>query len=277
MLMSKMKISIQGIEGSFHHEAARTMFGEDVRILPCRTFSLLCRALANNLADRGVMAIENTIAGSILPNYNLIKDNHLNIVGEHFKRIELHLMGIETARTNSILEVISHPMALHQTSNFINSIGAISNERCDTATAARDIAVLNQPSVAAIAGKEAAKVYGLTILEDNIESDKKNYTRFLVLSKSQKVIDGNKASIRLELGHAVGSLNKVLQVFEDHGINLTKIQSVPVKGKPRQYAFYIDLDWLNRAAYEQCMVRITRIVHRMDVLGVYFKHEINLN
>lgn len=273
--MRTNRIAIQGIEGSFHHEVALESYGEGVQLRTCKTFNEVCESVRSNEVDQAVLAIENTLAGTILPNYNLIRQHDLRIIGEEYLRIELHLMAGRGARMRDIRKVGSHPMALHQTMGFIVDNGLEPLERPDTATAAKE--VRSEGVCSAIAGMNAARHYDLDVLSENIEMDQRNYTRFLRLAKGSEPEEGDKASLRIELSHLVGSLNQVLRIFEDHYLNMSKIQSVPIIGKPYEYAFHIDVEWLSREAYLACLDEIRKRSYKLDVLGEYKKKSFNLN
>ena len=269
-----MKIAIQGGRASFHDFAARDFFGEDIEVLQCKTFKRLCEAVKNEEVDYAVMAIENSIAGSILPNYNLIHDYDLFIVGEYRERIKLQLMALPGQKLQDLTKVMSHYMALLQCKDFLNEQEQLEvKEFYDTADSAKEIKEKNLLGVAAIAGGMAAEIYGMEILADDIETIKQNYTRFLVLSAKKEWIadDPDKATISFELSHKVGSLALILKELEDHNINMTKIQSLPVIGKPDEYRFYVDCMWDDIEEYIQCLEDIQELTHNLLVLGEY-KH-----
>lgn len=274
-MVKKLNIAIQGAAASFHHQAAELYFNEqEVGITECRSFEQVCNALDKGSVDYAMMAIENTFTGSLLPNYGLLQSYPLHIIGEQYLHIEQHLMALPGQALKDIKFIHSHPIALTQCNVFLEShpdITAI--EKYDTAGSARDISNENLTGVAAIAGITAAETYGLNILARNIENLKKNQTRFLVLSRDGKetVDDPNKASVCLEAAHKVGSLMEVLQVFFQNKINITKIQSVPIMGKPYQYQFHLDLEWGEGTGLEKAMASLDDCTFSRRILGVYKK------
>ncbi len=270
-----LNIAIQGAAASFHHQAANLYFdGKRVEITECRSFEQVCEALNQGEVDYAMMAIENTFTGSLLPNYGLLQSFPLHIIGEQYLHIEQHLMALPGQSIEDIRFVHSHPIALNQCNIYLEShphIVAI--EKYDTAGSARDIHQDRMMGVAAIAGLQAAEIYGLEILAHNIENLKKNQTRFLVLSRDgrETVPDPNKASVCLEAAHKVGSLMEVLQVFYRNMINITKIQSVPILGKPYQYQFHLDLEWGEGTGLNTAMKELEDCTFRRRILGVYKK------
>lgn len=275
--MAKIKIAIQGVRGAFHEEAARKFYGDDIDVVECSTFRIMCKMIDNEEVDYGIMAIENTIAGSLLQNYSLIDEYHLRIIGETYLRIRMNLMALPGVKLADIKYINSHPIALQQCNDFLATLSSDVKvtEADDTAESAKLIAQNQLYDTAAIAGAEAAKIYGLTILEKGIETVKKNYTRFIALSKNNEVVtNSNKASLSFELRHKAGALVEVLSVFAHHNINLTKIQSVPILGRPYQYAFHIDVEWCNRDDYEASLNEILKLVASLSIYGEYCKGDI---
>lgn len=273
------RISIQGIKGSFHEDAARKYFGDEIEVVECRTFKRVCELLDQDEVDYAVMAIENSIAGSLLANYSLMRDFHLRIIGEIYLHIQMNLMVYPGTPIENIREIHSHPIALKQCAEFIfDCFGEIKLcESSDTAGAASELATEKYDYVATIGNKRSADIYGLDILETGVETNKKNYTRFLILSKHGNAIEGtNKASISFQCGHYHGALAKVLTIFGEHGINLTKIQSIPIIGKPNEYSFHVDLEYNSIDAYERAIHLVLKNVSSMAVLGEYIKGDINL-
>ena len=276
MIMKKnVQIAIQGAAASFHHQAANTYFeNTDLDIKECRSFEQVCEALKNGEVDYAMMAIENTFTGSLLPNYGLLQHYPLHIIGEQYLHIEQHLMALPGQKIEDIQFVHSHPIALNQCNIYLEeNPQIIAIEKYDTAGSARDIKQENLMGVAAIAGLAAAELYNLEILTHNIENLKRNQTRFLILSRDGKETaeDSNKASICLETAHKVGSLMEVLQVFHHHRINITKIQSVPILGKPYQYQFHLDLEWGEDTGLELAMEQTKPCTFSRRVLGMYKK------
>lgn len=273
--MKKLKIGIQGIKASFHDMATRAYFpDQEIELVEIRDFRTQAEAVAREEVDYAVMAIENTIAGSILPNYGFIEEYGLKILGEEYLRISMQLMALPGTTLNEITEVISHPMALRQSMKFLREYPNWKiSEVADTALSARDIKEKNMRGVAAIAGSLAAEVYGLDIIAPDIETNKQNYTRFLILGAQDEnhLEESDKASVRLILSHAPGSLSRALQVLNEYRINLTKIQSVPLIGKPYEYAIHFDVEYTDYLVYATAMDKIAAIVHEIQVLGVYKK------
>ncbi len=273
------QIAIQGIKASFHESAAKLYFGNDIDIVECNSFKTSCDMLANNGADYCVMAIENSIAGSILPNYNLIKDYGFQINAEVYMHIQMHLVGLKGVSIDSLEYVQSHPMAIRQCSDYLSNYPRVKIlELFDTAACAKMIADQKLTNTAAISSKEAAEKYGLSILANNIENNAQNYTRFLVLSKAgSKIEDANKASLNFELKHAMGSLADVLIIFKNNRVNLTKIQSVPIIGQPYKYSFHADVEWENYADYQLALEQAKVNTINITVLGEYKKAHFNIH
>lgn len=272
----KTKVAIQGISASFHEVAALTYFEEAIETVECLTFHQLCEALKNDSADYAVMAIENSIAGSILPNYFLLQEYHFAIVGELYIPIHMHLLALPGVKLEDLRIIESHPMALRQCAEYLQSLNGVQlRESDDTALSARMIKEKKLKTTGAIANEFAAKKFGLSILERRVETHKKNFTRFLVLRKrSNGRGDGNKASLSFEVAHAVGSLAEALMTFKVHNINLTKIQSIPIVGKPSEYSIHIDVEWKKRKDYEFALSELLRQVKNLNILGEYRKAKI---
>jgi prephenate dehydratase len=272
----KLKIAIQGIATSFHEVAALTYFNEPIETVECLSFHQLCESLKTGTSDYAVMAIENSIAGSILPNYFLLQDYHFNIIGELYLPIHMNLLVLPGTKITDIKTIESHPMAIRQCSEFLHSLNGVEiRESDDTALSAKRVKELKLKNTAAIANEFAAKKYGLTILEKRIETHKKNFTRFLVLAKrSNGKIESNKASLCFEVANEVGSLADALTTFKNNSINLTKIQSIPIIGRPSEYSIHIDVEWKRRKNYDTAMQEIIRQVKNLNVLGEYKKAKI---
>lgn len=273
----KLKIAIQGIATSFHEVAALTYFNSAVESVECLSFHTLCETLANKKSDFAVMAIENSIAGSILPNYFLLQDYRFSIVGEVYLPIHMHLLALPGVKLSDIKTIESHPMAIRQCSDFLFRLKNVDiRESDDTAVSAKRVKELNLTQTAAIANELAAKKFGLQILEKRIETHKKNFTRFLVLARgTEKVADSNKASICFEVANEVGSLADALTTFKDNKINLTKIQSIPIIGRPSEYSIHVDLEWKKRKDYDAAMQKAMRQVRNLSILGEYKKGTIS--
>lgn len=274
----KLKIAIQGIATSFHEVAALTYFNSAVESVECLSFHALCETLANKKSDFAVMAIENSIAGSILPNYFLLQDYRFSIVGEVYLPIHMHLLALPGVKLSDIKTIESHPMAIRQCSDFLFRLKNVDiRESDDTAVSAKRVKELNLTQTAAIANELAAKKFGLQILEKRIETHKKNFTRFLVLARgTEKVADSNKASICFEVANEVGSLADALTTFKDNKINLTKIQSIPIIGRPSEYSIHVDLEWKKRKDYDAAMQKAMRQVRNLNILGEYKKGSISI-
>jgi len=277
-----MKIAIQGIEGSFHHIVAKEFFGDQITLEECMSFTEIPPLLKERKVDSAVMAIENSIAGAILPNYALIDEYDLSIEGEVYVNVHHHLMGLKGQSLEDIKEVWSHPMALLQCRKFFRERPEIKLvEEKDTAEVARRIKNQKIKGVAAVASRFAAELFDLEIFEENIQTIKDNSTRFFVLkrslesayhpSKVESIKD--KASIKFVTKHKKGSLAEVLDIFAKHDINLTKIQSLPIIDKPWSYAFFIDLVIDDFTLYKNALHLLSKKVHHLKVLGEY--HENN--
>lgn len=272
----KIKVAIQGLAASFHEVAALSYFQEPVETVECLTFHTLCETLDKGKADYAVMAIENSIAGSILPNYFLLQQYHFNISGELYLPIHMHLLALPGVKLKDIRSIESHPMAIRQCSEYLHSLNGIEiRESDDTALSARRVGELKLKTTAAIANELAAKKYGLQILERRIETHKKNFTRFLILNRrSSNGFTANKASLSFEVANEVGSLADVLTTFKTNSINLTKIQSIPIIGKPSEYSIHVDIEWNRRKNYDDAMKQVLRQVKNLSVLGEYRKAKI---
>ena len=266
-------IAIQGAEGSNHHKVARDFYGDNIQLKECMSFDALVAHLLEGSATDGVMAIENTIAGSIIPNYALIDSNNLHIVGEEYLNIHHHLMALPGQTIKSIKEVWSHPMALLQCKEFFKKYPHIKLvEDVDTAEVAKRIAKENIKGIAAIAPKIAAEIFGLQVLEDNIQTIKDNSTRFVIVQtqKPTHSIEGvNKASLKFELSHKRGSLAAVLNVLSDCKMNLTKIQSLPVIETPWKYSFFVDVTFDEYTEYQKLVKIIDIMAEDFKILGTY--------
>lgn len=274
--MEKKRVAIQGIKASFHEEAALKFFGEEIDTIECDSFKKTCEVLKNKEADFVVMAIENSIAGSLLPNYTLLRDYHFCIIGEVYLHIQLNLLTLPGVKFEEIKKVESHPIAIRQCDDFFNEFPHLKVvESSDTAACAKRIQDEQLKDTAAIANKLAAETYGLDIMERRIETNKKNYTRFLILTdnKDIEIKDANKASISFQVVDEPGSLVKVLNVFAEHNINMSKVQSMPVLGKRNQYNFYIDLEYPSKESYEEAVRKILRYTVNFAIMGEYRKND----
>jgi len=276
-MKTKTRVAIQGIKASFHEEAAFKFFGQDIDTVECNSFKETCDKLEQNDADFVVMAIENSIAGSLLPNYTLIRDFGFAVVGEVYLAIQLHLMALPGVKFEDIKTVTSHPIAIRQCIDFFYDYPHIKIvESNDTAACAKRIKDEQLLDTMAIANILAAELYDLNILERRVESNKKNYTRFLILKKERKD-EGkaiNKASICFQVGHKPGSLATVLNIFAQQEVSLTKIQSLPVLGKRNEYYFYVDLEWQSTEKYDKAIRQALKFTSNFNILGEYQKNDI---
>jgi len=275
--MEKPKIAIQGNKGSFHHVVAEQCYTEGYELVVCETFNDTVKALLNGSADQAVMAIENSIAGSIIPNYALIDRNNLQIVGEYSLSIHHQLMGLPGQSIEAIREVHSHPMALLQCQDFFHQYPHIRLiEAEDTADEARRISEFQLKGVGAIASQQAAELYGMEVYASSIQTIKNNVTRFVIIQSKGTVISKehiNKAALKFILDHQRGSLAAVLNVMSDCQLNLTKIQSLPVIETPGKYAFFVDVTFDDFAHYEKATKLIAIMASQFKILGEYAQHQ----
>jgi prephenate dehydratase len=266
-------IAIQGAEGSNHHKVARDFYGTSIQLKECMSFDELVDRLLDGSADLGVMALENTIAGSIIPNYALIDKYNLNIIGEEYLNIHHHLMGLKGQKIQDITEVWSHPMALLQCKEFFKKHPHIKLvEDVDTAEVAKRISKNNLFGIAAIAPKIAAEIFNLEVIEDEIQTIKDNSTRFVIVQTSapNNGIDQiNKASLKFQLNHKRGSLAAILNVLSDCKMNLTKIQSIPVIESPWKYSFFVDVTFDAYESYKKAVSIIEIMAEQFKILGTY--------
>ena len=269
-------VAIQGVKGSFHHAVATSYYEKYSSLLECKTFDATVNALMDNSADQAVMAIENSIAGSIISNYALIDQNDLQIVGEYSLSIHHNLMALQGQSLADLKEVHSHPMALLQCKDFFKDYPHIRLvEAEDTADEARRISEYKISGIAAIASKEAAKFYALEVLVPSIQTIKNNVTRFVIIQKKGTLVPQkkiNKAAIKFTLDHQRGSLAAVLNVMSDCQLNLTKIQSLPVIETPGKYAFFVDVTFDEFEFYDKARKLITIMAPQFKILGEYAQH-----
>jgi len=280
MKKEKPRVAIQGIRASFHEEAAFKYFGENIQTIECNSFKQTFDALENNQADYVVMAIENSIAGSILPNYSLLLNYNFPVIGEIYLPIQLHLMALPGVSFDQIKYVTSHPIAIRQCIDFFDEYPHLKIvESNDTAACAKRIHDEKLTDTVAIANTLAAKLYGLDILERRIESNKKNFTRFLILTTHENVVKApaNKASLCFQVSNQVGALAKVLNIFANLGVNMSKIQSMPVLGKRNEYNFYVDVEWEETKHYDSAVKQILKYTHNFNILGEYRRYEEETN
>jgi len=269
----RTKIAIQGIKGSFHHQVAQDYFYQNIEVDECLSFEELVDSLLSGKSDQAVMAIENSIAGPIIPNYALIDKNNLNIVGEHYLDIHQNLMALKGQEIEDILEVHSHPMALLQCMEFLKNHPKIKLvEDKDTAETARRIHQNQLKGIAAIASKTASEMYDLEILAPEIQTINNNMTRFVIINKEENFVDKNeinRASIKFELDHKRGSLAAVLNVMSDCKLNLTKIQSLPKIETPWKYSFFVDVTFDKYEDYAKAKSLLEIMAEYFKVLGEY--------
>ena len=270
------RVSIQGYEGSFHQIAAQSFLGKDVQVIPCATFREVVKIAANSReSDGGFMAIENSIAGSILPNYSLLQKSNLKIGGEIYLQINQNLMVNRGVRLEDILEVHSHPMALLQCIDYLEKHPhwkLIETE--DTALSAKHIHQHRNKHAAAIASKLAAELFDLDVIAPKIQSNKNNYTRFLFLQRAgntNNTSEGDKASINFHTDHSRGSLAKVLAKIAEGGINLSKLQSMPIPEKQWKYSFHADMEFDTTDQFHHVIEQIKPLTEELKIYGVYKK------
>ena len=267
------KVAIQGIEGSFHHIVSQTYFEEAIEVQPYLSFSEVVESLVSKTSDVAVMALENSIAGSIIPNYAHINDQDLHITGECFLEIQHNLMALKGQSIQDIKEVFSHPMALLQCKEFFKQYPHIKLiEDTDTAEVAKRISKNQLQGVAAIASVEAAHLFGLKILAKSIQTIKHNETRFVVVERTpilQNSTTINKASVKFLLDHKRGSLAAILNVMSDCNLNLTKIQSLPKIDTPWKYAFFVDITFETYSDYEKGKAIMKLMAEEFKILGEY--------
>ena len=269
----RTKIAIQGIKGSFHHQVAKDYFYQNVAVDECLSFEELVDSLLKGDSDQAVMAIENSIAGPIIPNYALIDKNNLHIIGEHYLDIIQNLMALPGQKIEDIQEVHSHPMALLQCMDFLKKYPNIKLvEDKDTAETARRIHENQIKGIAAIASETAAEMYNLEIIAPSIQTIENNMTRFVILKKENSFVSEdeiNRASIKFELDHKRGSLAAVLNVMSDCKLNLTKIQSLPKIETPWKYSFFVDVTFDKYEDYAKAKALVSIMAHYFKVLGEY--------
>jgi prephenate dehydratase len=273
----KKKVAIQGITGSYHDMAARQYYeGEEIEIMDCNTFKDVVKCVRNDPSVIGLMAIENTIAGSLLQNHELIRESGCFITGEYKLRISHTLAALPGTALQDVKEVDSHPIALMQCGDFLDTLPQVKVvEMEDTAVSARWIAENQLKGHAAICSKQAAGIYGLETLAEGIETNKRNYTRFLAIAdrwRAEELLQGvvkNKASLVFALPHTAGSLSKILTILSFYDMNLTKIQSLPIIGREWEYLFYINLTYADYLRYKQALDAIIPLTKDLKILGEY--------
>lgn len=270
------KVAIQGYSGCFHEQAARIFYrnfdGTVPEIVECSTFDGLYGALDAGKADAMIMAIENTVSGGLLPNFELLRKYNVKIKGEVFLRIQQNLMALPGQKIENIREVRTHYMAINQTRQFFQTcpwIRLVESE--DTAKSAADVASQHLEGVGAVASMLAADLYGLEVLKESIETYKQNFTRFLILDDGIKVPkeDVDKASICFTLPHKAGSLAQILTILSFYDMNLTRIQSLPIPGRTWQYFFYADIKFDSYLRYSQAIAAVRPLMDDLNILGEY--------
>lgn len=267
-----MVLAIQGIKGSYHHQVATNLYGENIELIECPNFSDMPPLLKAHKADKAIMAIENTIAGAILPNYNLLDEFNLHILGEYYLPIQHQLMALEGQSLKDIKEVWSHPMALEQCRKFFRPFPHIKLiEAKDTAEVAQTIQQKQLIGIAAIASKKAAEIYELNIIADSIQTHFSNFTRFVILSAEKEIEKShyNKASIKFSLSDQTGSLLTALEILKLHNLNLSKIQSLPIIEKPWEYAFFADMIFTDVMQFDKAISELKPMVNELKILGKY--------
>ena len=266
--------------GTFHEIAALYYFSDvDVEIVTSDSFDDMFRLMKQGVAQHAITAIENSVAGSILPNYQLIHDSGLQVTGEIYLRVCQHLVALSGQTIDDLHEVYSHPMAILQSKVFFDRYPHIKLvDGRDTASCMRNISVNGLKGIGAIGSRLAAEKYNLEILSESIETNKKNYTRFLILTNPEHLPSNpetpNKASISFALSHQIGSLAKVLSIFSYFNINLSKIQSLPIIGKEWEYLFYVDLEFSDMEMYWQSLVSVAPFISDLCQMGIYRKGKV---
>jgi len=272
------KVTIQGYEGSFHQVAARQFFGKNVEVIPCATFREVVRIGEDaNQSDGAVMAIENSIAGSILPNYNLLQKSKLQVIGEVYLSISQNLLVYPGVKLEEIKEVHSHPMAILQCLDYLEDQAWKLVESEDTALSAKQIRQQKSKHTAAIASKFAAQLYDLDVIAPDIHTLKNNITRFLImvpLKQKMEISDADKASIYFQTDHSKGILSKVLAKIAKGGANLSKLQSMPIPGSTFKYGFYADIEFEQKRQLDNLLTELKLMTNRFKVFGLYKKGKV---
>ncbi len=276
-MKSEKKIAIQGLKGSFHELAAIKYFIKNFSCIECMSFKEVFNSLKKKNADFAIVAIENTVAGTVLPNYAMLRESEMKIIGEIYLRIEQNLLALPGQDIKKINEVHSHPMAILQCHEFFEKYPAVKLiESEDTAGSAKNIADKKIAGTAAIASELAAEIYGLEIIARGIETNKKNFTRFLVITDKKYSLDSSvadKASVCFNVPHQRGSLAKVLNVLADYEINMSKIQSLPLVGKEWEYFIHVDLEFEKYNQYSKAIKAILPLTNEFKILGEYKRGE----
>lgn len=278
--METIKVAIQGFEGSFHHIVAQNYFkdlGYEIELRYCSTFSELGLAVENKEVEVAVMAIENSIAGSILQNYKVIQQRGLKVVGEQYLKIDQNLMALKGTKLEDIKQVCSHPMALLQCMEYLEQQRWQLIESEDTALSAKQIAEGNLKGVAAVAGEIAAKLYGLEIIKPQINTIKNNLTRFLIVTNYDEqrfdTPEADKSSLYLKTSHREGALLEVLQVISKYGLNMSLLQSCPMPENPFSYIFHLALEFDNNRSFVSAISELSKVTEQIEIYGVYKRGE----
>jgi len=272
------KVTIQGYEGSFHQVAARQFFGKNVAVIPCATFREVVRIGEDaKQSDGGVMAIENSIAGSILPNYNLLQKSKLQVIGEVYLSISQNLLVYPGVKLEEIKEVHSHPMAILQCLDYLENQDWKLVETEDTALSAKHLREHKSKHTAAIASKFAAQLYDLDVIGPDIHTLKNNITRFLIMVPAKQkleIADANKASIYFQTDHSKGILSKVLAKIAQGGANLSKLQSMPIPGSTFKYGFYADIEFEQKKQLDKLLADLKLMTNNFKMFGMYKKGKV---
>jgi prephenate dehydratase len=272
------KVTIQGYEGSFHQVAARQFFGKDVDVIPCATFREVVRIGEDAKASDGaVMAMENSIAGSILPNYNLLQKSKLQVIGEVYLSVSQNLLVYPGVKLEDIKEVHSHPMAILQCLDYLENHQWKLVETEDTALSAKQLRQHKSKHIAAIASKLAAQLFDLDVMTPDIHTLKNNITRFLIMvpvKQKVEIADADKASIYFQTDHSKGILSKVLAKIAQGGANLSKLQSMPIPGSTFKYGFYADIEFEQKKQLDKLLVELKLMTNNFKVFGLYKKGKV---
>lgn len=278
---NSISVAIQGGFGAFHEIAARKFFGDiPIEIVPCKTFTDLFNELQDKKADCGIVAMENSVAGSLLQNLTLLRESGLAIMGEQYLRVVQNLIVLPGQTIAGIREIHSHPIAIQQCHNFLNEMqrkGVKIIDSADTALSVKWIREENLEGIAALGSDLAAQMYKMEILKTEVEDNKRNFTRFQVITKSNKMKELeqiasqqiNKATLCFSLQHEEGRLSQVLSVLSFYRMNLTKIQSLPIVGVEWEYFFYIDLVFNDYFRYQQALEAVRPLTEHLQILGEY--------
>lgn len=275
-----MRVGFQGEHGAFSEEAAIVLLGNDIEVVPCRTFESLFKSIEEGKVDSILAPVENTLAGTVHRSYELLVESDLQVVSEIIIPIQHQLISCAGSSLNTIRTVESHPVALAQCAEFFvkhQQLERVATD--DTAASIRSVVESNDLSKAAIGSKRAALIYGGKILKENIEDHKENYTRFFLLSKGIKnSIEADKVSLVMRLSHAPGALYESLRPFAERGINLLKLESYPIRGKPWEYRFYLDVQITKEESQiEGALIELEKITSELKVLGKYKSANRNIN